>query len=252
VLISHYLSTYRPAMFSLPADRPLTKTDLLMDDLLMERSGRLEMYYAPHNEYVNPSAKIIIIGITPGWTQMKTAYEEAIKALREGLDDEQVCKRAKEQAGFAGSMRDNLTRMLDALELPGHLGIPSSGSLFAVHRKLLHTTSLLRFPVFVNRSNYTGSQPDLSNSPFLKEAAALSVQEELRVLKRSLVIPLGRTVEHTLRLLEREGKLDGGRCLWGFPHPSGANGHRHKQFASELVRMKQTIQDYFTAGHGDR
>ncbi|MBR6790185.1 MAG: hypothetical protein IKM31_04885, partial [Oscillospiraceae bacterium] len=40
------------------------KEDLLRDFLLESGSG-LQICYAPHNEYINERAKILIVGITP-------------------------------------------------------------------------------------------------------------------------------------------------------------------------------------------
>ena len=231
-------------MLQLPMSKPLSKEDLLISDFLMDSNGELEMYYAPHNEYINPAAKVVIIGLTPGWTQMALAMQTAAVALAKGLSDEEICRQAKEAAGFAGSMRTHLTGMLDALELQRYLGIACSGDLFLEHRKLLHTTSLLRFPLFVAKRNYNGTHPKLITSQFLKQAALTSVQEELGLVNQALVIPLGKVVEQVLQLLVQEGKLDAARILWGFPHPSGANGHRHKQFAAHQEQMRNRILQY--------
>jgi len=243
MLISNHLKRYKQAMLSLPKDTMLLKEDLLVGDFLMKHEGNLEMYYAPHNEYINPSAKVVIIGLTPGWTQMRIAMQEAKAGLEEGLSDEDVCRKAKEAAGFAGTMRIHLTDMLDALELHRHLNITSSSELFQGRRMLLHTTSLLRFPVFVAKKNYNGTHPNLISNQFLKMTALLSVHEELKIMKQALIIPLGKTVQRVLRLLVQEGKLNAEQCLWGFPHPSGANGHRLKQFAIHQDHMKTIIKE---------
>ncbi len=38
--------------------------------LLMDASGDVKIYYAPF-EYINPSARIVLVGITPGPTQIR-------------------------------------------------------------------------------------------------------------------------------------------------------------------------------------
>lgn len=234
-----YLNKYKKAIRALPSDTELTKQDLLVDDFLLAREGKLETYYAPHNEFINRRAKVVIVGLTPGWTQMRVAFQAAKRALDEGLSDEEVGKRAKESASFAGSMRVNLVSMLQALGLHQLLDIPSCESLFAEHRSLLHTTSVLRFPVFVGGRNYSGSQPNLLTTASLRESAVAHMSRELGSFERILVIPLGKTVEGVLKLVVQAGNLDEWYCLWGFPHPSGANGHRHQQFAA--------LQDEFRA-----
>lgn len=244
MLISNHLQQYKAAMLSLPKGTALSKDDLQVDKLLMKRSGKLEMYYAPHNEYINPSAKVIIIGLTPGFTQMRIAIQEAVIGLKAGLSDEEVCRKAKEAARFAGSMRSTLIHMLDTLGLHQYLNLTSCDQLFQKQQTNLHTTSLLRFPVFVEKKNYNGAHPKLRSDPFLRECALLSLEQELGILSQALIIPLGKTVEGMLQLLVSEGKLDHRRCLWEFPHPSGANGHRFKQFASHREDMTKTLQDH--------
>ncbi len=241
MLISNHLDTYKQVVLSLPNGKVLLKEDILIDDLLMARDGKLEMYYAPHNEITNPSAKVMIIGLTPGFTQMRIALQAAKAALEEGLSDEEVCGKAKEAARFAGTMKVNLVNMLNEIHLHRYLNLPSCDGLFQEHQQLLHTTSLLRFPVFVGKKNYSGAHPTLLSNPFLKTAALSSIDEELEILEQVLIIPLGKVVESALNVLVQEGRLDANQCLWGFPHPSGANGHRHKQFASNLDQMRDRV-----------
>ncbi|WP_254848902.1 uracil-DNA glycosylase family protein [Paenibacillus odorifer] len=219
-----------------------------MEKLLMERNGKVEMYYAPHNEYINPSAKVIIIGLTPGFTQMGIAIQEAIISLEAGLSDEEVCRTAKEAARFAGSMRNTLIHMLDTLKLHQHLNLTSCEELFQQQQTILHTSSLLHFPVFVDKKNYSGAQPKLLSNSFLRAQALSSLREELNILSRALIIPLGKTVESILQLLVSAGELDKQRCLWGFPHPSGANGHRYKQFASQQEQMVKILHNHSWKG----
>lgn len=47
MLLSTYLQQYKSAILSLPKGTVLTKQDLQVEKLLMERNGKVEMYYAP-------------------------------------------------------------------------------------------------------------------------------------------------------------------------------------------------------------
>lgn len=247
MLLSSALSTFRHAIRSLPADGRLTREDLLIPELRLSADGLVETFYAPHNDYVHSSASLFIVGLTPGFTQMRIAYEAARHAMDPGLGDEAVCRKAKEAASFAGSLRANLISMLDKLGMPEYLGIRTSEALFGTERELLHTSSVRRYPVFVNRANYNGSHPSLLGTPSLRDTALASITEELSVFPdRPFIIPLGIAVESVLRLLAEQGALDAGQCLWGFPHPSGANGHRHKQFAAQKAEMKKSLHRYFS------
>ncbi|UUZ91356.1 hypothetical protein LJK87_37760 [Paenibacillus sp. P25] len=246
MLISSHLSSYKQAILSLPKDSMLTREEPLVEDFLMERHGSLEMYYAPHNEYVHPLTRVVIIGLTPGFTQMRIAIQEARAGLEARLSNEEVCRLAKEAASFAGTMRIHLIDMLNALDLHRYLNLPSCEALFGERRALVHTTSLLRYPVFAQKKNYNGTHPNLADNPFLKKVALGFVQEELEYMREALIIPLGKGVEGVLRLLVREGKLDAEQILWGFPHPSGANGHRLRQFAYYQDEMTHRIKALFS------
>ncbi|MFC1465419.1 MAG: uracil-DNA glycosylase family protein [Candidatus Brachytrichaceae bacterium NZ_4S206] len=237
-------SRYAPLIAALPSDDYLTKDDLLISAFLLHKENQLEIYYAPF-DYVNENAKIVLVGITPGWTQMEIGYRAARQGLQLGMSPREVCAYAKRQASFAGSMRKNLINMLDGLELPENLGIKSSELLFSDYRDLLHTTSAIRYPVFVNRQNYTGHRPELLSTPVLRKYVEEVLAAELRLASSALIVPLGKSVSAVLRILIDNGLLDSGRCLLGFPHPSGANGHRAKQFASMQPDLKRTIKAWF-------
>ncbi|MCS7463881.1 hypothetical protein N0M98_27620 [Paenibacillus doosanensis] len=237
------LKEYEERIRALPPGRPLTKTDLFTPDFLLSGQGDLEMYYAPHNEYVQTGARLLIVGITPGWTQMELAFRQARDALQAGMPLAEAARSAKLAARFSGSMRSNLTGMLDQLGLKEALGLSSCAELFeGPHEKLLHTTSLLRYPLFRRGSNYTGHTPRLDKSAYLMKLVRGAFPRELALLGQPLlVIPLGQTVEAALALLEAEGSIPHQACLRGFPHPSGANGHRHKQLEEHLDSLRRQV-----------
>ena len=111
------LSIFEQAIRALPIDRPLTRQDLCVDSFLLQQEQDLSVYYSPIGEYINSSAKVVFIGITPGFEQMRIAYEEAADAFHHGATIEETSKLVKYSASFAGPMRRNLTTMLDELEL---------------------------------------------------------------------------------------------------------------------------------------
>ena len=237
------IQQFLPSIQTLSTDRPLTKQDLLTEQLLIERDGDIEMYYAPHNEYINRKAQVIIIGITPGWRQMKTAYEQFVKSFAAGDDLETCLEETKKAAGFAGSMRTNLTHMLDQCGIPSVLGIARSSDLFGKSRDLLHTTSVIKYPVFFKGNNYTGHQPAINRSSLLQHYAFKEFPKELaQITEPALVIPLGKTVEQVIFKLKDEQQLSHHTYLTGFPHPSGANGHRVKQFQQQRLRLRKKVK----------
>ncbi|MBW7459113.1 hypothetical protein ACFOLF_27745 [Paenibacillus sepulcri] len=240
---------FKKAIQDLPPKNSYSREDLLIEGLLFDRHGDIEIYYAPHNELINPSAGIVIAGITPGWRQMEIAYRTLKQAFGQGLTEEEAFSHAKAAARFAGSMRMNLLQMLRDLGLHHYVGLPDVESLFAPGCQLLHTTSVLRYPVFVQGRNYTGHQPPLMTSAYLRPYALQFIGEEIMLLNRQrpLFIPLGRTVEELFRSLVNSGLIEEGQCLWGFPHPSGANGHRHQQFRQAHDGMLGIISRFFAA-----
>src|SRR5438876_9496719 len=147
-----------PRIAALPDCTPLTKEDLLVPTFQLYGENGLDIYYIPC-DYVNPRAKVVVVGITPGFTQMDIAYRVARQALLDGLSPLEVCKRVDSYASFAGTMRINLVAMLNGIGLPEALDIETSASLFGSHSELLHSTSAVRYPVFVNGENYAGHTP---------------------------------------------------------------------------------------------
>ncbi len=129
------------------------KEDILNKKFELFRKNNMKIYYAPHNEIVNEKAKIFIVGITPGWTQTSIAYKTAHNGLVNKLDYEAIKKECKRNSRFAGSMRKNLIEMLDELNLNIKLEIYSCSELFENRDELLHTTSMIPYPVFINNRN---------------------------------------------------------------------------------------------------
>ncbi len=236
---------YFPSIVALGHSRNLTKEDLLTESFLIKQTGEIEMYYAPHNEYINPLARIAIVGITPGWSQMKAAYEQVLRDLHIGKEVQEVLREAKKASSFAGSMRTNLISMLNECGVALALGIEDAASLFAEHRDLIHTTSIIKYPVFYNGKNYTGHQPSIDHVPLLSKYAYEYFTNELeQIQKPALVIPLGKTVETVIQKLLQEGRIHQHTYLFGFPHPSGANGHRRKQFDQNKELLKHKVQNW--------
>nr|WP_261779880.1 hypothetical protein [Paenibacillus xylanexedens] len=233
-------------MRSLPLKQRYTKADLLINDLKLGAAGNVEMYYSPHNDYINSSAKVMLVGITPGWQQMEIACRTAIQALKHQATYETACQEAKFAARMAGTMRTNLIQMLQEIGLHEFLSIAHVKELFDSECSLLHTTSLIRYPILVKQQNYTGHQPAITQNNFLYDAVLGSFLTEWSQLDEPLVIPLGKSVEAVLRQLLEEKRIRETRILWGFPHPSGANGYRLKQFQQNKADMQYRLSNLHT------
>ena len=238
-----YFQQYLPAIQQLH-NINFTKEQLLQKDFLIGQEHELSMYYSPHNDYINPDAHIIIAGITPGWFQMKTAFQQCISSLAH-YQVEQVLYETKKTASFSGTMRVNLIDMLDQCGIAKAMGINSAAELFASQRDLLHTTSVLKYPVFYKEKNYTGHQPPIERSALLSRYAFEVFPQELNEIKNPcLIVPLGKAVENVLRKLSSESSFSQHTYLFGFPHPSGANGHRKRIFEEHLGEFTEIVEDW--------
>lgn len=221
------------------------KEDILTKKFELYNKGNMKIYYAPHNEIINDKAKVFIVGITPGWTQTSIAYKTAQSGLKEGLGFNQIKMQCKKNSRFAGSMRKNLIEMLDELKLNKKLQIESCAELFKDTDYLLHTTSLIPYPVFINNKNYTGSSPKIMENEILYNYVKKYFYKEVAILSDALIIPLGKSVEEILTQMLKENLLKKKQCLLGFPHPSGANGHRKKQFQENKKELTDLIDNFF-------
>ncbi|MBT2571539.1 hypothetical protein [Planococcus sp. ISL-110] len=235
---------YKESIQSIPSS--YTEESLIHEAFLLERDDKkkLEIYYAPF-EYVNEGAKVIIVGITPGLHQMKKSFSTVIDAVETESDDEEILRQVKNNSSFEGAMRKNLVKMLDEIGVNGHLGLSSSLELFEEASHLVHTTSILAYPVFYNGKNYSGSTPNLLKNDILKKYLTENFAAELENFSDALIIPLGVNVSNALNYLADQGLVAPSNILSGFPHPSGGNGHRHKQFAENKAAMEEKLNNHF-------
>src|SRR5262249_14972228 len=148
-------------------DGVLTRQQLLNNDYLIGREGKLQVFYAPVDA-VATNARIVLVGVTPGWQQMRLAFEACRDALRDKRSDSECLVAAKATAAFAG-MRERLPAWLDDLGVATLLNIQSSSALFEARRDLVHATSAIRYPVFTgdDERNYTGHTPLPARSELL-------------------------------------------------------------------------------------
>lgn len=203
--------------------------------LLIERDGDLAVYYAPF-EAVNPQARLVLVGITPGPTQMVNANRAARTALMAGAGAAQAMRAAKETGAFSGEpLRGNLIGQLNHWGFQHWLGLSDAAALFAEARHLVQTTSLLRYPVFVRDADYRGT-PDMTRQPLLRRYLLQHFAEEVDQLPDAVFVGLGPTVQRVLARLVAEGRVDGRRVIGGMLHPSGNCTYRIRYLTGERNR----------------
>ena len=204
------------------------------DRLLIERHGKLACHYAPF-DHINRDAKIVLLGITPGAQQAGNALTELAAALHAGVSQLHALELAKQTASFSGPMRKNLIAMLDRIGLPAALEVESCARLFDTRSDLVHFTSALRYPVFVDGKDYSGS-PSILATPVLREMTRRWLHEEIALLQEAFWVPLGKEPAAVLDDCIARGDLDARRVLTGLPHPSGANAERIAYFLGTKKR----------------
>lgn len=240
------MSTTAPATFSAFRDLILnTDPDAVAtpaqipDGFLLARAGGISAHYIPF-DYVNRAARLVLVGIAPGFVQWKNAVREARRQMAhqapEAVTDEAVLRAAKYTGAFSGAIRPNLVALLDHVGLQRWLGIASCATLFGEHAHLMHVTAVLRHPVFVDHKNYNGASPNMLTTPLLQAQLLDYFAREALALPGAVYVPLGPKVGLALDWLARRGVLPADRILHGIPHPSGANAERIAYFLGRKDR----------------
>jgi hypothetical protein len=223
----------------------VAETDLMADvtlggRLLLSQSGELAIFYAPF-DYVQRSARLVIVGITPGEQQARNALAEVRRQLIAGSDRETTLRAAKVFASFSGPMRTNLVAMLDHVGVNQWLGVNSTAEVWTERSDLVHFTSALRYPVYLNGKNYSGS-PSMTATPILREMLTRCLGEEAETLPHAVWVPLGPKATEGLLWLTQHGLLSPERVLMGLPHPSGANAERIAYFLGRKERALLSVK----------
>lgn len=218
--------------------------------LRIEEHDRLACCYAPF-EYINPNAKIVLLGITPGAQQAGKAIRALHSAMLAGTGDDKALKQAKQTASFSGPMRSNLVTMLDCIGIQQAIGIETCARLFDTRTDLVHFTSALRYPVFLDGKDYSGS-PAILATPVLRDMTRRWLREEVELLSEAFWVPLGKEPGNVLADCIARGELKAERVLGGMPHPSGANAERIAYFLGAKARKDlsaKTNPDLIDSAH---
>lgn len=168
-------------------------------------------------DYVNPNAQVIIVGITPGNSQLKDS--------REGKSLEEI----KRECAFAGKMRPNLIAMLDSIGINQMLGIESCRSLWGEDFSKVEMTSLLKDATFEIKKD--GSKEmfkdtsKIAKSPKLTQLYERGFIEDCHHYSRAKIfVACGKSVYDRLIELQAKGIITA--PIVGIAHPSGANAGR--------------------------
>ncbi len=108
---TYKFAEYRHKIVALPLREKMNscyeRSELVNDQFLLFQDGPLSAYYVPFHD-MNPKARVAIVGLTPGWTQMEIAFRTVRGRLggrhgRRGtipahFDGEQFCRNHEKES----------------------------------------------------------------------------------------------------------------------------------------------------------
>ena len=175
-------------------------------------------------DYVNPKAEVVIVGITPGNSQLK--------GEREGLDLREI----KRKNAFAGNMRPNLVNMLDYIGVNRLLDIESCRSLWEEDFDKVDMTSLLKkatYKIRGSRKEMFKDTKDIDRILELRNEFEEGFVKDCEQYNNArLFVACGQGVYDELMKLKKRGVITA--PVVAIAHPSGNNGVRVLYYMGQL------------------
>ncbi len=187
----------------------------------------------------------MIVGITPGTTQLKLAYAAAQRLLLKGEHTEEILREVKKAGGFGGSsMRPNLLKMLRHFHFEHILSIDNVESLWGRNAQLLHSTSVLPHAAFKKGKMFAGSFDEVLTSPVVRACFEDCFVSSLTELPSdALYLGLGPCPSGALSWCVQNGHLDQDQVLGAFCHPSTSGGSKTRYYLREVTREQLNPKD---------
>lgn len=148
-LVTHLLSLTELELAGLFKDDGILKDTFFATAEPVEEN-RFACFYSPF-DWVNDSADIILIGITPGKRQAIDSLLTLRSALESGKPVVDAAARAKQVASFNGEMRDVASELMDYFCLNDVFGVEKSAILFDEMAHRTHYTSCCATPFLSER-----------------------------------------------------------------------------------------------------
>ena len=188
-----------------------------------------KVFYVPF-EQINHQAKLVLVGITPGPTQMDASYRIAGTALRSALPAEIVLRKAKQAAAFDG-MRPRINEMLDHFQIPRKLGLGSATSLWGSNFDSFHPTSIVPNAAFKADKYFNGPFKEvITNSLLRREFEDGFVASLTKFTGMPFFVAMGPVVDEAIKWCIARGMIAPNQYLGYLPHPSGNAGSQFSYF----------------------
>ena len=198
-------------------------------DFLLGNERGYNVYYVPF-ELINAAARLTLVGITPGPTQMAKAYAAAQQTIRANASDEEVLLNAKRAAAFVG-MRNRIEDMLDHFAIPRHLGIRNAAALWKEDFQHFQPTSIVPNAAFKGEDFFNGPFSEVLDVPLLRhQFENVFVPSIEKLSKQTVYVAMGPVVDEALRWCVDHGVIEERQLLGYFPHPSGRSGTQFDYF----------------------
>ncbi len=184
-------------------------------------------FYAPF-DWINEEADIVLIGITPGKRQAKTALRALRSELGRGATQNDAARIAKQAASFEGDMRTIATALMDRFQLNRVFELNSCADLFAAAKNRAHYTSLLRYPVLQWQTkkkatglvsgwfDYSGGV-DAFKSRMMMRSIREHFELEIAGFKSAWLVPFGPLPARALEDMARRGLVSRSRTVPPLP-----------------------------------
>lgn len=206
-------------------------------EFCLGKEGKYSLQYIPF-EHIAREAKLVIVGITPGNTQLDLAYQAAQELLNTERPEEEILTEVKKVGAFGGkSMKPNLLKLLRHFQFEKLLGIDDVESLWGENAGLLHSTSVVPQAAFKNGKRFNGSFDEVIASRLLKECFLDCFVPAVREInEKALFVALGPCPQAALDWCVKEGALRQEQVLGSFCHPSSAGGSTTRYYLREVTK----------------
>ncbi|KWU26302.1 hypothetical protein [Burkholderia cenocepacia] len=219
---------------------------LMADPVVADCEDRRHLVQYIPFEYVNPHAKLVIVGITPGNTQISGTYATFEQMLRSGETKEEILRTVKRLNSFGGdSMKPNLLKMLRFFEFERLLGIADVAELWGDSHHLFQATSVVPNAAFkwANKRGvsgwqmFAGSFADVMKSRVYRQQFEQVFLPSVERMNASAVyVGLGPTPDAALRFCVDKGLIRADQFIGSFPHPSSGAGDQVAYFLRQKSR----------------
>lgn len=215
--------------------KPALRASRLETDFVLGTESGFTVYYVPF-EYVNPSARLVLVGITPGPDQLKCAHATARRFLTSGShSDEDILREVKRSCAFDG-MRPRINAMLDHFAIPRCIGASTASTLWNADYGRFHTTSVVPNAAFRNGEYFNGPFSDVLKVALLRQQFEDVFIPSIRSINnQAAYIGMGPVVDEALKTCVARRVLRPEQVLGYFPHASGSSGSQFAYF----VRQKR-------------